>query len=710
MKRIIKILFFLLILASTSQAKQYILKSGMILCRVDINAQEDTIWPGETIPNENVYVRLHPEINNPTFVVKPIDGGEGIPCCCPSQSQSWPLKDCFYAKCTDRLQDTPAFIIEKGDSEQPGSSKFHYFFVLVGEFDDVHFSTLPYNSVGIDSLEKTIHQAINALDGRSIGTRNILTNKQTRYDTITNKMTTIMDDVQKGDYVLLYFSSHGVREENGQFYLITKDTYKDSNSESYQNVLSRNYINDYVNQLTGKGGRVLLFVDACNAGAILDENVNGEAAYFLSSTDNEHSMQYGNQLVWSPFAEALIRVMNGTAGNDNTDCNKHEYNYFREKIVYVDSLGKYLQKTIGCQLFQTPIYNSHGFVKARALWKFPSFSADSMAIYKQLARNGDKEAMIKLGDYYYEGCGTGVYNYMEAKKWYENASNSKEKVIRAKALLKLSIFYGNEPNCQEIKSYEYASQSAKLGNGDAMYRLSQYYRDGKGCRKDEQKRLYWLKKASTAGNADARKCIRTYSDSNDEVYIFADCASRVQLPIVSPKYQYMMGLYYYKGKVIQQDYKKAVEWFTKAANRNFAPAQNSLGICTYYGYGMNNMNHTKAFQLFLQAAKQGEEAAQNNVGNCYLNGIGLWEAQPDSAIYWYKKAAEQGCADAQYNLGTCYYDGIGVDADVDTALKWYIQAAGQGHKQAQQALIDYYEREGNIRKAEFWRKINAKTY
>ncbi len=102
------------------------------------------------------------------------------------------------------------------------------------------------------------------------------------------------------------------------------------------------------------------------------------------------------------------------------------------------------------------------------------------------------------------------------------------------------------------------------------------------------------------------------------------------------KAQCVLGSRYYKGDRAPQDYKQAVQWYTKAANQGYAVAQYNLGVYYKNGYGV------------AQDYKQ--------------------------AVQWYTKAANQGLADAQYNLGLCYYKGEGVEEDCGAARYWFLQA------------------------------------
>ena len=98
------------------------------------------------------------------------------------------------------------------------------------------------------------------------------------------------------------------------------------------------------------------------------------------------------------------------------------------------------------------------------------------------------------------------------------------------------------------------------------------------------------------------------------------------------KAQYFLGLIYYKGKGVPQDYKKALKWYTLSA-------------------------------------EQGNKVAQYNLGVMYSFGLGV---VPDykTALKWYNLSSEQGNALAQYNLGRLYYLGNGVKENMVYAHMW----------------------------------------
>ena len=86
----------------------------------------------------------------------------------------------------------------------------------------------------------------------------------------------------------------------------------------------------------------------------------------------------------------------------------------------------------------------------------------------------------------------------------------------------------------------------------------------------------------------------------------------------------------------------------QAAEQGNAQAQLDLGVMYYKGEGVRQ-DYAQAVQWFRKAAEQGVAEAQHNLGVAYDQGLG--SRQDDAqAVQWYRKAAEQGHADDQFDV------------------------------------------------------------
>lgn len=187
---------------------------------------------------------------------------------------------------------------------------------------------------------------------------------------------------------------------------------------------------------------------------------------------------------------------------------------------------------------------------------------------------------------------------------------------------------------------------------------------------------------------------------------------------LSPEEMFQNGTWHYDKK----NYAKAIEWYRRAAEQGYAPAQFSLGVCYNYGHSVTQ-DFAEAAKWYRKAAEQGFAKAQNSLGFCYENGEGVTKDILE-AVNWYRKAAEQGQTNAksnlkrlrysesfggstgnipkkgtkaygyyekaingdaigQYSLGVCYEKGHSIDKNYYAAVKWYHKAAEQGFAAAQ---------------------------
>ena len=147
-----------------------------------------------------------------------------------------------------------------------------------------------------------------------------------------------------------------------------------------------------------------------------------------------------------------------------------------------------------------------------------------------------------------------------------------------------------------------------------------------------------------------------------------------------------LGLQYYNGRGVPQDYVQARQWYEKAAAQGNANAQFMLGLIYANGQGVPQ-DYAMAREWYEQAAVQGNANAQNNLGALYFNGRGVLgmlfhfgQGMPQDyakARQWYEKAAAQGHGQAQSNLGLQYQHGRGVPQNYVRAYMWYNLAAPQ---------------------------------
>ena len=145
--------------------------------------------------------------------------------------------------------------------------------------------------------------------------------------------------------------------------------------------------------------------------------------------------------------------------------------------------------------------------------------------------------------------------------------------------------------------------------------------------------------------------------------------------------QCILGFMYVQGDGVEQNYKKAREFFELSAGQGNEGAFYNLGVMYVQGDGVEQ-NYKKAREYFELSALRGDANAAYNLGVMYFTGDGT-EREFEKAVYHFSKSAEQGDSVALYYLGEMYNSGIGVEKDNESAIQCFRQAAEMGNSQAQ---------------------------
>ena len=99
-----------------------------------------------------------------------------------------------------------------------------------------------------------------------------------------------------------------------------------------------------------------------------------------------------------------------------------------------------------------------------------------------------------------------------------------------------------------------------------------------------------------------------------------------------------LALLYEKGRGVEADTAKGVEYYRMGADAGHAGCQHSLG-CYYMWGDFLPEDREKAFEFFRQSAVQGYGLALRDMGRCYQYGMGVPEAM-GTAVEWYRKALQ----------------------------------------------------------------------
>ncbi|MCG3686112.1 tetratricopeptide repeat protein [Aliarcobacter butzleri] len=102
---------------------------------------------------------------------------------------------------------------------------------------------------------------------------------------------------------------------------------------------------------------------------------------------------------------------------------------------------------------------------------------------------------------------------------------------------------------------------------------------------------------------------------------------------------------YSEGKFVKQDYRKAIEWFSKSVSQNNPLAQFNLAYIYITGEGVKQ-DVNEAVKLYEKSAQQGFLSSQLALANLYLNGYKDLKQDRVKAREWYEKACEENSREA----------------------------------------------------------------
>jgi TPR repeat protein len=152
---------------------------------------------------------------------------------------------------------------------------------------------------------------------------------------------------------------------------------------------------------------------------------------------------------------------------------------------------------------------------------------------------------------------------------------------------------------------------------------------------------------------------------------------------------YKLGMRYYNGTDVKQNYLTASQWLNKAAAKGHTGAMLQLGMMYTEGGPGIKQNLPQALIWVRKAADKGNADAMNVLAEMYEDGAGVKENKQE-AVKYYRLAAEKGHLDAMTSLAFSYIDGEGAPQNKQEGLSWLQKAADKRHPVAMRYMGDYY--------------------
>lgn len=322
------------------------------------------------------------------------------------------------------------------------------------------------------------------------------------------------------------------------------------------------------------------------------------------------------------------------------------------------------------------------------------FDQDLIEYYQLLAKKGDIQAQVGLGQLHYQG-GRGVpLDHERALQYFQHAADAGNPL--AMAFLGKIYLEGSDIVKQDNETaYKYFKKAAELGNPVGQSGLGLMYLYGRGVERDTAKALQYFSQAAEQGWVDG---------------------------------QLQLGNMYFSGTGVRRDYKLANKYFSLASQSGHVLAFYNLAQMHATGTGMMRscpaavellknvaergkwsdqlmIAHTdyregrinEAFVNYALLAEMGYEVAQSNAAFILDKGETTILSEEEGlvrALALWARAAAQGYSAAQVKLGDAHYYGRGTKVDYEAAASHYRSASDQQHNAQAMFNLGYMHERG----------------
>ncbi|MBR1449437.1 MAG: SEL1-like repeat protein [Prevotella sp.] len=146
-----------------------------------------------------------------------------------------------------------------------------------------------------------------------------------------------------------------------------------------------------------------------------------------------------------------------------------------------------------------------------------------------------------------------------------------------------------------------------------------------------------------------------------------------------------LGIAYLQGNGVKADSIRAVSWFERAGQHGYAYAYYHLGALYRFAmYGVEQ-NFKKAYDYFSLGAEKGSTDCMYVKGMMLYKGTGCHQNYTE-AFQCFKDASEKRHRPSLYMIGLCYRNGYGVGTDSDLATEYLYRSAMLGYRDAKEEL------------------------
>jgi serine/threonine protein kinase/TPR repeat protein len=237
---------------------------------------------------------------------------------------------------------------------------------------------------------------------------------------------------------------------------------------------------------------------------------------------------------------------------------------------------------------------------------------------RKSAEEGDPEALRNFAFSLQRGEGIAP-DVKAAIKWFRKGAERGD--IKCATALGWEYFTGKVLKQDHRAAMKWFRMGANAGDGGAELALGLYYSKGiGGVEQDHKEAVKWWRKAAKQGVSGAQYYLASAyfsgegAGKNLEYALLlyqkvagnqGDALEKQGSKQIIPQVQYELG----EASYVKDDYRKAYEWYHKAAHQGYADAQYKLAKCYYQGKGVS-ADQNKAKNWLHRAEAQGHQDAR----------------------------------------------------------------------------------------------------
>jgi hypothetical protein len=254
-----------------------------------------------------------------------------------------------------------------------------------------------------------------------------------------------------------------------------------------------------------------------------------------------------------------------------------------------------------------------------------------------------------------------------------------------KKALGLSSLLENEADVDSVSLLGIRA-AAEVGSPEALALLGRCYEKGISVRADRVlAALYYLRAMRLDSPRAGEMLWRLLQDPS----VVADIKARARKDEVEAHYAWAVAIalgfeqFLLQGQALLTP-AQAVQQLRKAADRDYQPALNELGLWYFSGRWVQR-DGAEALRLWRRASERGSREAEIRLAVVSVRE-GAAAVDSGAAVAVLRQAVEDGSVLAEVALGYCYEQGIGVPRSTAEAARWYRAGAQRGSQDAYRAL------------------------